>query len=1068
MKEQTDDLLLSVKESTVTVDSTSTDVKIDDTMVDVVTADVKEDLDRETVTRDQVMEDVAVVKEVSDDRVESIVGNSEKVEVVVSEESVEVVKEVIESDCDDKKSGIGSVVGGSKTVMEVVAVVKEELEDVEVSESVVVVADGDDVDNKNGLAVVVEEGLVGKDKAEDDVNNQSSLAEVVDGGMDQKSGNVPERLGSEVIQENVDCDDQKPGNGPVVGDSKMDSEPLSREPEDVEVSESVVVAVADGDDVDNKNGLVVVVEEGLVGKDKAEDDVNNQSSLAEVVDGGMGEDNVHVRTTNTENEDGVEQTNKESFQSTVEATTDGAQKSGNGDSKLAIETHDSTKVPESEDSKMDVENAAEDFDKKAEVDQMSKEENIQSIEVGTDNVSKSKDSKMDDEPQVTEEEIAVKDKTEDLEKGSVQEVADGDHVMDEMTVKDDALSSSKISHAVTLASLGLEDVDVVVVDEGSEEKHEAQDSVSVELSLVCPDNQSLSTEVVNAGTCEVDQKVEVDSTSKDDATIVNDEGAVCSKADEVTTAHTELDSHVQVSTDGGILIENQSMKENDVTDKIQENQDSTVGVPSTGEPQTYGTHGVLPTNTEFSYEEAQMDRGEDAGMDIDEVLGWKDELPSVHEGEQSMDPTNIPNVEKQETELFEHNHVSLKQSHYFHPPEHEGEFSVSDLVWGKVRSHPWWPGQIFDPSVASEDAMKYHKKDCFLVAYFGDRTFGWNDSTALKPFREYFSQIERDMHSEDFDKAVHCALVEVSRRVELGLTCSCIPPDIYENIKCQIVENSGIKQESSRIQSLDKSASVNSFEPDKLVDYVRLLATVPHGESDKMELTMAKAQLSSYGRFKGHRQLAEFQLCGDLLEAEQIINETYSEDGSKKRKAVDSISDGLEKRPTLHAETVAAQDPMKAHSFVNPNIGGHHVVVYEHEKPPVKPARRSNKKRFFSSNHEIEANEQSELIKRRQHNLATEVLMKFAEGSYFPSEIQLNKMFRRFGPLMESETEVDRQSGWARVVFKKCSDAEIAHSSAGTFNIFGSVSVHYELNYTPLISYKPLPLPLTEDPPHAS
>ncbi|MFS7994372.1 putative non-specific serine/threonine protein kinase [Helianthus anomalus] len=1165
MKEQTDDMLLSVKESTVTVDSTSTDVKIDDTMVDVVSADVKEDLERETLTPDQVMEDVAVVKEVSDDRVESRVGNSEKVEVVVSEESVEVVKEVSESDCDDKKSGIGSVVGGSKTVMEDVAVVKEkvevvvteevvnevvrenvatvngsdgddqksgngterlgseviqenvdcddqkpgngpvvgdskmdseplsrELEDVEVSESVVVVADGDDVDNKNGLVVAVEDGLVGKDKAEDDVNNQSSLAEVVDAGMGEDNVDVRttntenedgvEQTNKESFQSTVEAttkgaqksgngdsklavethDSTKPGNGPVVGDAKMASEPF-REPEDVEVSESVVV----------------VVEEGLVRKDKAEDDVNNQSSLAEVVDGGMGEDNVDVRTTNTEKEDGVEQTNKESFQSTVEATTNGAEKSGNGDSKLAVETHDSTKVPESEDSKMDDENAAEDFDKKAEVDQMSKEENMQSIEVGIDNVPKSEDSKMDDDPQVTSEEIAVKDKTEDLEKGltketvdqptgSVQEVADGDHVTDEKSVKDDALSSSKISHAVTMASLGLEDVDVVVVDEGSEEKHEAQDSVSVELSLVCPVNQSLSTEVVNAGTCEVDQKVEVDSTSKDDTTIVNDEVAVCSKVDEVTTAHTELDSHVQVSTDGGILVENQSMKENDVTDKIQENQDSTVGVPSTGEPQTYGTHGVLPANTEFSYEEAQMDRGEDAGMDIDEVLGWKDEIPSVHEGEQNMDPTNIPNVEKQETELFEHNHVSLKQSHYFHPPECEGEFSVSDLVWGKVRSHPWWPGQIFDPSDASEDAMKYHKKDCFLVAYFGDRTFGWNDSTALKPFREYFSQIERDMHSEDFDKAVHCALVEVSRRVELGLTCSCIPPDIYENIKCQIVENSGIKQESSRIQSLDKSASVNSFEPDKLVDYVRLLATIPHGESDKMELTMAKAQLSSYGRFKGHRQLAEFQLCGDLLEAEQIINETFSEDGSKKRKAVDSISDGLEKRPTLHAETVAAQDPMKAHSFVNPNIGGHHVVVYEHEKPPVKPARRSNKKRFFSSNHEIEANEQSELIKRRQHNLATEVFMKFAEGSYFPSEIQLNKMFRRFGPLLESETEVDRQSGWARVVFKKCSDAEIAHSSAGTFNIFGSVSVHYELNYTPLISYKPLPLPLTQDPPHAS
>ncbi|KAF5777937.1 hypothetical protein HanXRQr2_Chr12g0541641 [Helianthus annuus] len=932
MKEQTDDLLLNVKKSTVTVDSTSTDVKIDDVMVDVV-SDVSVDdhgvsrvdlegSERKTVTHDKVTED-------SDDRVV----NLEKVEVVVSEEGVK-----------------GSV-----------EVVRE------------------NVETANGS----------------------------------------------------DCDDQKPGNGSVNGDSKVVFESSSKEVEagggDVEVRELVVV-VADGDHV---------VEE----KTQKETEVLDSLKIPE----------------STENEDGVDQTNIESLQATVEATTNDAKKSGNGDSKVAVEIQDSRKIPESEDSKMDDENVVENLDQKAEVKQMSKDESSQpTIEVRTDSVSE--DSKMDDKSQIFEGEIAVKDIKEDSERSltketaeqptrSVEEVAEGDHVMDVKTV-----NSSKISHAVTMASLGLEDDDVVVVDEVLEGKKEARDSVSVELSLACPDCQSLSAEVVNAGTCEVDQKVEVDST------IVNDEVAACSKADDVTTTHTEPDSHVQVFTDGGILIENQSMKDNDVVDSskpdevaytepessidkmtpsfankvvetdmkpatiggdlnnIQEHQDSAVGVPSTGEPQTYDTHVVLPANTEFSYEEAQMDRGEDAGMDIDEVLAWKDEIPSVQEDEQKADPTNLSHVEKQETE-------------------------------------------------------------------------------------------------------------------------------------------------SSRIQGIDKSASVNSFEPDKLVDYVRLLATVQYGEGDKTELTMAKAQLSSYDRFKGHRQLAEFQLFGDLLEAEQVIkDETYSEDGSKKRKALDFISDGLEKRPTLHTETVAAdhlagnnvsvqnpgptqmgneadmlsqlhlaaQDPMKGHNFVNTIIplfkghraavlsksrkrktsnenesdefefvdvndsywtdriiqnhpeeqalqenlnggGVHQMVAYEQEKPPVKPARRSNKKRFFSSNHELEANEQSELIKRRQQNLATEVLMRFADGSYFPSEIHLNKMFRRFGPLMESETEVDRQSGRARVVFKKCSDAEIAHSSAGTFNIFGSIGVHYELNYTPLISYKPLPLPLTQgqDQPHA-
>lgn len=54
--------------------------------------------------------------------------------------------------------------------------------------------------------------------------------------------------------------------------------------------------------------------------------------------------------------------------------------------------------------------------------------------------------------------------------------------------------------------------------------------------------------------------------------------------------------------------------------------------------------------------------------------------------------------------------VSLHQSCFFHPSKNEGEFSVSDLAWGKVRTQK---PQIFYPSDASEKAMKYHKKDCF-------------------------------------------------------------------------------------------------------------------------------------------------------------------------------------------------------------------------------------------------------------------------------------------------------------------------------------------------------------------
>ncbi|XP_039016251.1 PWWP domain-containing protein 2A-like [Hibiscus syriacus] len=53
----------------------------------------------------------------------------------------------------------------------------------------------------------------------------------------------------------------------------------------------------------------------------------------------------------------------------------------------------------------------------------------------------------------------------------------------------------------------------------------------------------------------------------------------------------------------------------------------------------------------------------------------------------------------------------------------KSEFCVSDLVSGKVQSHPWWPGQIFDSSAATVKAKKYLKKESYLIAYYGDQTF---------------------------------------------------------------------------------------------------------------------------------------------------------------------------------------------------------------------------------------------------------------------------------------------------------------------------------------------------------
>ncbi|CAN4112857.1 unnamed protein product [Withania somnifera] len=620
--------------------------------------------------------------------------------------------------------------------------------------------------------------------------------------------------------------------------------------------------------------------------------------------------------------------------------------------------------------------------------------------------------------------------------------------------------------------------------------------------------------------------------------------------------------------------------------------------------------------------------------------------------------------------------VSLLNMHpgYLIPPENEGEYSIPDLVWGKVRSHPWWPGQIFDPSDASEKAIKYHKKDSFLVAYFGDRTFAWNDASVLRPFYSHFSQIEKQSNSETFQNAISCALEEVSRRVELGLTCSCTSEDSYNEISCQILENTGIREESSKRYGVDKSTGVTSFVPDKLIHYMKALALSPTCQADRLDLTIARAQLVAFFHFKGYRLPPQFLLSGELLEYDDNIphvdsaidDNGHASEGSeqhpigkvsahkrkhssknssqnkmkerslselmdnmeceycpdseenldkktftssKKRKAVDSCTDGSDKKTGVYAAKVStavsvspkpsfrigeciqrvasqltrsashlkcnsdqrgadvhlqdspegkvviptelpspnellsqlqlvARAPLKGYNFlktittffsgfrnsvaVGPNSrrqsssvgragggrkkrasqtvagfaeefefddvndsywtdrivqncgekqplqnnqsreGEHQLTVHDPEKSS-KPVRRSyTRKRKFSADYDMTPGVPPEDIEKRKHEPA-ELILIFAEGGLLPSEMNLNKMFRRFGPLKELETEVHQESSRARVVFKRGSDAEVAHNSVGKFNIFGSRRVTYELSYTPVISFKPVLLAITPD-----
>lgn len=246
--------------------------------------------------------------------------------------------------------------------------------------------------------------------------------------------------------------------------------------------------------------------------------------------------------------------------------------------------------------------------------------------------------------------------------------------------------------------------------------------------------------------------------------------------------------------------------------------------------------------------------------------------------------------------------------------EKEGEFYVSDLVWGKVRSHPWWPGQIFEPSAATKKAMKYFKKDSYLIAYFGDQSFAWNEASKIRPFGMYFSEMEKQSNSESFNCAVDEVLGEVSRRIESRLACRCLQPASVP----QLVARAGRHEQSNSRFREDGFPKADSLSPEKLVNYIELLAKAPNTAIDRLEFVMARAQFLAFNRWKGYREQSVFQDFDGISENEadptgvqansmmqgeggQVLSgkaKPSTQDGSRKQKRVTADDQG--KKRTKH------------------------------------------------------------------------------------------------------------------------------------------------------------------------
>ncbi|KAK4767979.1 hypothetical protein SAY87_003120 [Trapa incisa] len=172
-------------------------------------------------------------------------------------------------------------------------------------------------------------------------------------------------------------------------------------------------------------------------------------------------------------------------------------------------------------------------------------------------------------------------------------------------------------------------------------------------------------------------------------------------------------------------------------------------------------------------------------------------------------------------------------------------YSIGDFVWGKIKSHPWWPGRVYDPSDASDYAAKIGQQGKLLVAYFGDGTFAWCHPSQLRPFGENFEEMMNQSSSKAFHHAVEDAMEEISKLVNLKMTCTCVR---IEKIKPFVV-NCGVKQGVMLPNKGIDKLGVSWTKPADVLTSLRRTAQLANS-SDMLKLSVLKGWVGGFYNVK--------------------------------------------------------------------------------------------------------------------------------------------------------------------------------------------------------------------------
>ncbi|KAL0344008.1 UNVERIFIED_CONTAM: hypothetical protein Sangu_1288200 [Sesamum angustifolium] len=181
-------------------------------------------------------------------------------------------------------------------------------------------------------------------------------------------------------------------------------------------------------------------------------------------------------------------------------------------------------------------------------------------------------------------------------------------------------------------------------------------------------------------------------------------------------------------------------------------------------------------------------------------------------------------------------------------------FCVGDFVWGKIKCHPWCPGQIYDPKDASDFAVKHSQEGRLLVAFFGDGSCSWCLPSQLVPFVENFKEMSMDSTSKSSLNAVQSAVNEIGRLLESKMTCKCVPLEKRDGLARPVAANAGVKA-GVLVPEVDiHRVSIPEYEPaDVLAELERLSRAVCF--DSVFELAVLRSWLSAFYRAKGGYKL---------------------------------------------------------------------------------------------------------------------------------------------------------------------------------------------------------------------